>query len=155
MRLSRLTILIATIAAVAVALPAFAGAAGGMPSYFVYKKCSSRTSCLASAYTNTANTRIVALSLSGRCSGATSTLSGQANGPIRINSKHRYSGKLSVNSWKQGDAQGTVGVATVSGKVTKQNKLTLKYTIDKVAAGCENAISGSYTLKYAGRQTGG
>lgn len=154
MTLRRLTFLIAAVAAVAIAVPSLAGAAK-IPSYFVYQKCSSKTKCTASGYTNTANTRIVSLTFSGKCSEPTSTLSAQSEGPIKINSKHKYSGVLSVNSYKGGDAQGTVGKATVSGKVTKKDKFTLTYSIDKVAAGCENVKTGSFTLKYKRKQTGG
>lgn len=154
MSFRRITLLVMAVSVVAVALPSFATAAKA-PTFYSYKKCKSKYNCTFALYTNSKNTQIVTLQIVPKCSKKGSQLTAYNEGTIKINSKKKFSVTLKTNSYDQGSTSGTPGKATVSGKVTKKDKATVKYSVDTVSDGCANAKSGEATLKYAGSQQGG
>jgi hypothetical protein len=147
---------LALVAVAMLALPAAAGAVK-IPTYFIYGTgCTKSAGCRTAIYTNSSNKQIVAFNFSPKCKTKGSTFSASLNsGSLKINSKHKYSGELTANSYDQGAAQGTPGKVTISGKVTKKDKATLKYSVDATSTGCSNITKGTLTLKYKGSQQGG
>ena len=152
MTLRRICLAIVVVAMLAI--PAYATAAKMPVAYRYGTKCT-KIGCLIGAYTNSKSTRLIAFSIGPKCSKDGSSFSASLSGAIKINSKGKYEGTLTSNSYDKGDAQGTPGVVTVKGKVTKQDKIKGTWSADRVSPGCENVKSGSYTMKSKGKQSGG
>ncbi|MBJ7331759.1 MAG: hypothetical protein JHC95_17830 [Solirubrobacteraceae bacterium] len=137
------------------AIPAYAAAAK-LPTYYRYGSKCTKIGCSLAAYTNSKNTRMVAFSLGPKCSAAGSNFSASNNGVLfKINSKGKFKTTITSNSYDKTDAQGTAGVVTIEGKVTKQDKVKGTWSVDKTSVGCANVKTGSYTMKYKGKQQGG
>jgi hypothetical protein len=99
---------------------------------------------------------MVAFNLGPKCSTKGSSYSASSNGvPFKINSKGKFSTTITSNSYDTGDAQGTAGVVTISGKVTKKDKVKGTWSTDKVSPGCANVQSGKFDMKFKGKQVGG
>lgn len=150
----RLSLTVLVIGIFAIAVPTLASAVK-LPTYYVYKKCKTKNNCSAAIYTNSANTKIVALQLFPKCKTKTSYFSAANSGNVSINSSHKYSKTLDGSSYDKGADSSVAAKVTVSGKVTKKDKVTLKYAVDKTSPGCSNITSGTLTLKYVGSQSGG
>lgn len=145
---------LAALAAALLAVPAFASAAKA-PTYYRYgAKCNNKTKiCTQSAYTNSKNTRLVSFYIGLTCtSGNTGGL--QVLNPVKIKNK-KFSFTYGVSSSEKDGSGQVYGIATISGKSTKKDKVTGSWKIDKAATGCENTLSGKFTLKYKGAQHGG
>lgn len=145
---------VAAIAAVLLALPTLAGAAK-LPTYYRYgAKCNKAKICTQSGYTNSKNSQIVSFYIGLKCTNG-STNSIELLNPTKINSKRKFSFEANINTAPADGSDTVYGKATISGKSKKKDKITGKWSIDNVAAGCENIKTGSFSLKYKGSQKGG
>ncbi|MFT4048581.1 MAG: hypothetical protein QM648_01945 [Solirubrobacterales bacterium] len=145
---------LAALATALLALPAFASAAKA-PTYYRYgAKCNKKTKiCLQSGYTNSKNSQLISFYVGLTCkSGSTGSL--QVLNPVKIKNK-KFSFTYGVSSTDKTESEQVYGIATISGKSTKKDKITGSWKIDKTATGCENTKSGKFTMKYKGAVHGG
>lgn len=153
MNLKRLVLVVIALAMLAV--PAYAAAAK-LPTYYRYGGKCTKIGCTLAAYTNSKSTRMVAFSISPKCSTMGSALSASSNGkPFKINSKGKFETTITSNSYDADSTQGTAGVVTIKGKVTKKDKVKGTWSVDKTSPGCANVMTGKFDMKYKGKQQGG
>lgn len=147
-------ICVAAIAVVMLAIPAYAAAAK-LPTYYRYGSKCTKIGCLLAAYTNSKSTRMVAFNLSPKCSTKGSNFSASSNGVVFKIKDGKFKTTITSNSYDTGSSQGTAGVVTIEGKVTKKDKIKGTWSTDKVSPGCANVQSGKFDMKYKGKQQGG
>lgn len=147
-------ICVAAIAVAMLAIPAYAAAAK-LPTYYRYGSKCTKIGCLNAAYTNSKSTRMVNFGLSPKCSTKGSSYSASSNGVLFKIKKGKFETTITSNSFDATSTQGTAGIVTIKGKVTKKDKIKGTWSTDKVSPGCANVQSGSFDMKYKGSQQGG
>jgi hypothetical protein len=153
MNLKRLVLVVIALAMLAV--PAYAAAAK-LPTYYRYGSKCTKIGCSLAAYTNSKSTRMVAFSLGPKCSATGSNFSASSDGVVfKINSKGKFDTTIKSNSYDTGSSQGTAGIVTITGKVTKKDKVKGTWSVDKTSPGCANVMTGKFDMKYKGKQQGG
>lgn len=151
----KLTLLIAAIAA----LGSFIGftsttIAAKTPTYFVYKQCTSKTSCKSAAYT--LGNKIITFQLGAKCTDSRVTLSASNQKAVRFNRKTgKFKFTTEARSYSYATQESSVGTMTVTGKVSKKKKVSGSYTVDKAVAECAGVLTGKFSAKYKGTQKGG
>lgn len=142
-----------------IALVAMAGlsvsstSAAKIPTYLVYKQCTSKTSCKAAAYT--LGNKIETLQISGKCSDGRVTVSGSAQGVKFSRKTGKFKASMPTSSYSYATGEVINGTMEVTGKVSKKKKVSGSYTVDKAVAECAGVLSGKFSAKYKGTQKGG
>jgi hypothetical protein len=132
----------------------FAGAAK-IPTYHVYRKCSTNITCSGAVYLNKSQTRVIAAQVSRKCKDG-SWAAINFSGNKKVSRKGKFKVTADASNWDVTNQVNVAGTGTIKGTVKRSKKrLTLKYSIDKFPPGCGSLGKGTLKLKYKGTQSGG
>jgi hypothetical protein len=143
-----------SVATVLLLSTSFAGAAK-IPTYQVYKKCSTSSTCSGVAYLNKKRTRVLVASTTKLCPD-NSWIRVEYTGTGRISRKGKFDVSTEVTNWDVTNQVSVKGTGRIKGKLKKKNKrLSLSYSVEGFPPSCASLAKGTITLKYKGTQTGG
>lgn len=144
------------VAVLAVGAAAGTASAATRPTYYTYKKCSSKILCQGLAVTNGTGSKVAALQLGPKCRLKGSKATAYNNRQYTV-SKGAFTAKLRLTSYDSGVLEGEAATVTVRGTVVNKVRMRLNYTIvGKLVPGCSNvAKTGSIVLPFAGVARGG
>lgn len=145
--------LLLVLAALALAVPAYASAAS-LPTFYQYGSHCKKRSCTSSAYTDSKSKQVFSFYVTAKCKQKNQTVPVSIYNAAKIKKK-KFSVTQAVSTYDPKTNESTPGTITISGKVKARKKIYGKWKVDKVAAGCEKVAKGSFSLKYKGKVSGG
>jgi ABC-type glycerol-3-phosphate transport system substrate-binding protein len=126
------------------------------PKYQVYMKCTSKTTCTATAYFNNKHTKFIAGGVTAYCTADKKTyVSTNYSGTGVKVKNNKFSWTQDIQIYDAAAKTTTSAKATVNGTLKAKEKVTYKYSVDKVPDACKSKQSGTVKLKYKGTQSGG